>query len=266
MNTPNTPKLLIKLIKYIMYSLFLVMEISIFSYGEELNKTDPAMLDTFIRDNHKLEVYAAALGVDLKQGDDPVLARLPFRGLYHKLQNKLLSLAVTEAQDALSKEVVTDEMQKVMNSLITEAGGGFDRAILAFREKFKAYPNTSDLVSLTASSIYDAKEIAELSSALDRDHPNDKAVSREFLTTIFAEAIDNYKKFVKNNEDALQIISKLADDDFKFEDITLTCKTLLGHESCKTEESIKAIKNFSEIMPYVIKIQEEKAMAPSSSS
>lgn len=257
----NTHKIL-KLSSIVIFSLSLIFSISDRSYGESIilgsHKTEEDMLFTFMRDNYKFEAYAAAVGVNVTEGDDEVLANLPFRDLYHKLQKKLLNLAVIEARDAISKSDITEEMQKVMNALITEAGGGFDRAMWAFREKFKGYPNTSDLVSLTAMSIYDAKEISELANSFGEGGAEGKEVSKELLQKIFDDIISGYKIFVKNNKDALEIISRLVDEGYKYEEIVVECKPFAGRELCETEKVVKEIKKFSEIMPYVINVQERE--------
>lgn len=263
----HTHKILNKLSSITLLSLYMLIGASIYSYGAESikkvsvngsHKTDESMLFTFMRYNYKLEGYAAATGVDVTKGDDEVLASIPYRDLYHKLQNKLLNLAVEEAKTAISKNDITEEMQKVMTAIITEAGGGFDRAMLAFREKFKNYPNTADLVSLTATSINDAKEIFELSTVSADGTSTEKKASKELLEMIYGDTIDSYKTFVAHNEGALKIIANLVDEEFKFDDITVNCKPFKGRELCETEKSIKEIKKFSEIMPYVIKIQEEQ--------
>jgi hypothetical protein len=263
----NTYKILDKSISTGIFVLFLVISFSFSIYGEEAvpkiqmtnsSNTDEGMLFAFMRANYKLEVYAAATGVDVTKGDDEVLASLPYRGLYHKLQNKLLDLAVEEAKNAISQNAITEEMQRMMTAIITEAGGSFDRVMLAFREKFKDYQNTSDLISLNATSINDAKEISELSAALSKGDAKERDVSKELLRNIFEHTVDGYRVFIAQNEDALNIISKLVDDGYKFEEMTVKCKPFAGHEVCETEKSVKEIKNFSEIMPYVIGVQEKK--------
>ncbi len=265
----NTQKILIKISAIGIFSLSLFIEISINSYAEEKtsetiaihnsHKADESMLFTFIRNSNKLEVYATATGANLAEGDNLILASLPFRDLYHKLQNKLLNLATTEAKEAASKDILTEEMQKVMSALIVESAG-FDNTILAFREKFKEYPNTSDLISLTAASIHDAKEIFELSTILNEGNTKEKEISKELLEMIFDDAMNSYKSFVSKNEDALKIISRLADDGFKLKDAIITCETFMGDQLCETEEKSKEIKNFSEIMPYVMELQKEQSI------
>lgn len=247
-------KLVIKLIAYLIISI----SVSFNACAKESdNKTDDGILFTFMRDNYRLEAYAAATGANITKGDDPILASLPYRKLYHKLQNKLLNLAVEEAKIAVSKNDITEEMQKVMNSLISEAGGGFDRAVLAFRERFKEYPNTADLISLIATSINDAKEIFDLSSAIKAGNTKEKQEEGKLLVLMYDDAIQDYKNFIKQNEDGLKIISDLADNNFKFKETTVKCKDLAGHALCETENNDMEIKNFSEILPYVIELQKK---------
>lgn len=258
---------LITLLRTKTTALILLAGISIYGYGEKSNEiigasdsyeTDDSLLETFMRDHHKLEVNAAALGINIKDENEEILSNLPYRSLYLKLQNKLLNLALLEAENSASQKDLAEAMQDVMNELSTGSGGGLNRVILSYREKLKNYPNTSDLISLTATSIFNAMEIAELTHTLKENNPKTKNPDKSLLIMMFNNEIDNYKNFITRNKKALEIISKLADDDFKFEDTLIEYISFQNKEQHKVEKNINEIKNFSEIMPYVIAIQKKR--------
>lgn len=244
------------------------------SYSYEIDsksnkKTDfetENILFQFMRDNYRLESYAAGLGLKITEKDDNILKNLPRRDLFHKLKNKLTHLAIQENEKAaISQESITREMQKVMAQLILGTDIGFDLTLLLFREKFKKYPNTADLVTLAALSIHDAKDTYELLNGINKEtHKNTdpKNTNTEIVERVFKNTVDGYYHFIEHNKETLDLISQFADEGFLIKDPEETCIQFFGFKHCKKAKN-KNLKAFSEIMPYIKTLQNSKKIETS---
>lgn len=232
---------------------------------------------TFMR---KSQVLPAILSlINRRAEEDGVLRNLPFYGLDRRLLRESQDLIVEEGKRMRESEVDQAKLKAMLDEDLkaAEASGNLENLFVKVREIGKEM-NTPALVEMMGLQLALSHDIISIYKSLLETEDINLGMSERDLAALIAskmtpdefkglvEEIFNfelaeYNDFVEQNKDVLEKVTALANNGFKMETKSEKCRIFKGKKLCVPTSSSGQIKSLSEIMPYVLSVKSNEAIA-----
>lgn len=215
-----------------------------------------------------------------------IVNKLPFTSLYKKLEAE---------KDKLSQQQFKKVMKQDPTLLLEFIGQFITKAVKIqkedespssklqslyefMRSTTKDYLAIAEKTELFFSGVFDfttlVSEVLEINIIDTLAHTlNPKQIlkeagmseqeAKEIMAQVFNNEVEDYKQFVEENKDILEKVAKFADKGFLMEtSSSKKCKIVRKKEVCTSGNKSEEITRLSQIIPYIMSLQETQAAQP----
>lgn len=235
------------------------------------------VLFTFMRKSQLLPVLAdlADQKPHFRQKEIKAIKELPFRELFHDLQNKMEELSRAEGKQARESGTFDENALKQRFDDAKSSATDLHSFFLNLYEVIKDFPAIREGFTLASILAYDSVEILQdlLDHKIDPFSSNFVKEFTELLSkqenpqdflgltkVIFNDEMEQYKAFVEENKKTLEMISAISKKGFRITRTSKTCRKIRGKELCTSGKYEYEIKTISEIMPYIQSLEASPAI------